>query len=1106
MTSAPDPRPERPRRRWGRRLFLGILLVTILGATIGWRYRVGIAEQTAQAVMQAFNLGDGLSFRVAEVEFGRIRLEDLRLGSGGPDAPDRPRAAAVEIAFRPAELVSGRIREVRLIRPVFAVDQTEAGGVSINGMDLSATDADPAPTDTFPNLPDVQRVEIVDAQIMLDVAGFEGVALGDGVIVRQETGGFLATLTVYGAAGDGRQATVTTEGAVLNYGPDQIAVAGPVKLSVADPAVGAAARADIFLNLRADADGALDLDAILMSASGRLGPEFGFGGGRGRLQARLPAGQPPAGRASLSLTQVRAPSTAFDIAAIDVRADDAGIHLAIDGVGPTGYLDLDLEAPDVAGPLGIGARGEIDARALAVFLTNVEASGRVRVEAGGSIDLQSMMRKPEIRHISGAAKITFEVPKVSISPVAPDGAVRGIADLELSGGVLNVTARGISLSGVNLPDELLAGLPADVRGAFAEPAFVRLGGPGIADTIIALSNRPDGGVSAVGRLGLAVSNPNLAVFLEGDAALATDKFGAVEHLESERLVVRMVDAVFGDAHFGGRMELFGLSGAGERFTAEATLEATASIKDVGIAVENVEFDLKGPFVLDAGQAQMRPEPGGQILIEGYAGPQLSAAGPVRLTLTPGRHSVTYDRQTDRLDAALDFAGFRTRGVLNADQIETGDVDLKLGGLGVALTEKGVAISLKAVAARFPAYDLVLGGGDARIAFGGAAAQSGRLVIARIYHDVEEPVFAPLTLRVDVEGRGERLSFKGALLAADDQARLDVDGFHDLPSGRGAARIVMPPIVFAPGVLQPQDFVPGLYRNIFETVGEIAASADIAWDQDGLTQETGVIDISLDKLRSSELTLDRMTSEFKLKGLFPPLSDGPQRVQVGRLDIGVPLVSGALTIDIISPEHIELSLEEFGLFGGIISSRESSVDPTGEKFELNLDVTGINLASILAFAEFGELQASGELEGRLPLKYDRGELRIDGGLLQTAAGGGVIRYKPAQIDEALSAVDRSSELALKAISNFAYNKFSIGINENDSEEIRLDIFMSGNSVDLFEGVPFEFNIVIEGPLRQIIQDSVGTIDLPEGVQELIDNGREFQTEPEPAPEAGLQPPQ
>lgn len=1100
MTSAPDPRSEQPRRRWGwgRRLILGVLLLVILGAALGWRYRVSVAEQAAQTVMRAFNLGDGLSFRVAEVEFGRVRLEDLSLG------PDGPRAAAFEIEFRPDELINGRIREVRLIRPVLAINQTETGDISIEGMDLLGADVDAELQQDFPKLPDVLRVEIIDAQIMLDVEGFEGVALGDGVIVRQETDGHLATLALHAAAGDGRQATLTTTEAILNYGPDRIAIAGPVRLSVADPAADAAVQATAFLNLHADPDGALDVDVILMSASGSLGQEFGFGGGRGRLQARLPAGQTPTGRASLSLMQVRAPSTAFDFAAIDFRADDAGILLALDGVGPTGYLALDLEAPDMAGPLGLGARGEIDARALAAFLPNVAASGRVRIEAGGSVDLEAMLLKPEVRHISGAAKVTLEVPKVSISPVAPDGAVRGVADLELSGGVLNVTARGISLSGVNLPDELLAGLPADVRGAFAEPAFVRLGGPGIADTIVALSNRPDGGFSAVGRLGLAVSNPNLAVFLEGDAALATDALGALEHLESERLVVRVVDAVFGDAHLGGRMELFGLSGAGERFTAEATLEATASFKGASVAVDNAEFDLKGPFVLDAGQALLRPEPGGQILIEGYTGPQLSAAGPLRLTLTRGRHSVTYDRQTDRLDAALDFAGFQTRGVLNADQIGTGEVDLKLGGFGVALTEKGVAISLKAAAARFPAYDLVLGGGDARIAFGGQAAQSGRLVIARIYHDVEEPVFAPLALRVDVQGRGERLSFEGALLAADAQARLDVKGFHDLPSGRGGARIVMPPIVFAPGVLQPQDFVPALYRRIFETVGEIAASADIAWDQDGLTQETGVLDISLDKLRSSELTLDRMISTFKFKGLFPPLSDGPQRIQVGRLDIGVPLVSGALTVDIISPEHVELGLEEFGLFGGIISSRESSIDPTGEKFELNLDVTGIDLASILAFAEFGELQASGELEGRLPLKYDRGELRIDGGLLQTAPGGGVIRYKPAEIDEALSAVDRSSELALKAISHFAYDKFSIGINENDSEEIRLDIFMSGKSLDLFEGVPFEFNIVIEGPLRQIIQDSVGTIDLPEGVQELINSGRELQIEP--APEAGLQPPQ
>ncbi|MGZ0187623.1 MAG: intermembrane phospholipid transport protein YdbH family protein, partial [Alphaproteobacteria bacterium] len=375
-----------------------------------------------------------------------------------------------------------------------------------------------------------------------------------------------------------------------------------------------------------------------------------------------------------------------------------------------------------------------------------------------------------------------------------------------------------------------------------------------------------------------------------------------------------------------------------------------------------------------------------------------------------------------------------------------------------------------------------------IALGAKSAQSGRLTIGRIRHLGDEPLIRPLSLQLDVKGQGDRLTFDGALKAAGDRAQLQVQGRHNLGSGIGEATLKMAPVVFAPGVLQPRDFVPALYRSILETLGEVAADAKVAWGPDGLTSENAALRLSIDKVSTGEIVVDRLATTFRLDKLLPPRTAGPQRIRIGRLDVGVPLARGVLDVNIISPNRVEIDIDRFDLFGGFIKSQRLVIDPTSNNFDAVLQVEGIDFARILAFAEFGELTATGRLEGRIPIHYKNGDLRVTDGLLKTSSGGGVLQYRPKGIDEALKKADRSTSLAIRALANFAYEEISVRINEVEAEEVRLDIFIKGKSLDVFDGVPFEFNIVIEGPLRQIVQESLAAPVLPPDIQDLVDRGK------------------
>lgn len=1098
--------PSKPGRR--RRLLLWIVLpLTLLGvaAGIGWSFRTSVGEMAARRAIDIAGLGDDIGFRMAKLEFGGLVLADILIG------PDGPRAREAEIVYAAGDLASGRIKSIRLLEPELKLIESEDGRIAVLGLPASLTGGDAPANDAdarFPALPDIGRIEIINGHIWIETQDASAVGVVDAEIVRDDDG-YLASLTLALADPNGRQATFRATDLAIAYEPESAELAGRIDLFLADAVAAAEAEATLWLQAEAVPAGGFEANVVVSEGRGHFGDQASIARMRGQASVVQGAEGPAQARLNLNLSRLTAPSAKFDFAAVIAEFEGSSGELVVDAIGPSGYVDLSIQAPEGIGPIILELRGEIDADVVAAASDDLDAEGRIRFVSELDVALDSILIDPRPRYVEGTVAATLEMPRLRIGDLAENGSAFGQIDLEIAGGALTTTTPGLAISGVNLPPALLADLPADVRRAFDEPAFVRLGGEGLARTLITVSQRSNGGMAAVGSLGVGVSNPNLAVFVEGDAAIGIDATGAVEHLESENMTVRLVEAAFGPATVSGRVDLAGLSGARSTYTADAKLEASARYAEEGFEVESAELELSGPLEISALQAVLEPRAGGAIVVKGYSGPQFSAPGPLRLTLTDrGARSIVYDRALEELDVALGFRGFKTRAFLNAEDGETGEVDLALGALGVTASDAGAALTLTDASAVIPAYDIALAGADGRIAFGGETAQTGRLTIRRISHLADPPLFRPLSLRVDVTGRGDRLDFEGALIAAGERARLDVKGRHRIASGVGEAAISLPPVVFAPGVLQPQDFVPGIYRTLLETIGEIGAEATVAWNADGLTAETGLIDISIDKLRTSEVTVEQLSGAIALDRLFPPSTDGPQRVRIGAIDIGVPLSSGAIEIDVISPEQVELRVEEFGLFGGLIDSQLIAIDPTQQSIEATLEVAGIDLSSILAFAEFGELSATGQLEGRLPLSYKNGELRINDGLIQTAGGGGELRYRPQAIDTALSEVDRSSELALKAIAHFAYDEISIRINEVDAEELRLDIKISGKSLELFEGVPFEFNVKIEGPIRQIIQESLAPIELPEDVQELLDGGQiivdEAESAPAPLPDAPPQP--
>ena len=224
--------------------------------------------------------------------------------------------------------------------------------------------------------------------------------------------------------------------------------------------------------------------------------------------------------------------------------------------------------------------------------------------------------------------------------------------------------------------------------------------------------------------------------------------------------------------------------------------------------------------------------------------------------------------------------------------------------------------------------------------------------------------------------------------------------------------------------------------------------------------------------------------MRFESLFPLATAPEQVLTIARMDVGVPLTSGRLVYRLHEDGRLEARLTEFDLFGGRIESEPMMLDIATGDVTAVLNVTGMPLAQLLELTRFGELSATGVLDGTIPIVVEDGEVAIRGGVLDSV-GGGVLRYRPAAVGPALREVDRNTELFLRAVENFHYDRIHVGLDEGDAEEMILRFEIEGRNPELYGGTPVARNISLTGPLRRMLSRSLALYRLPERIGDELE---------------------
>ena len=416
-----------------------------------------------------------------------------------------------------------------------------------------------------------------------------------------------------------------------------------------------------------------------------------------------------------------------------------------------------------------------------------------------------------------------------------------------------------------------------------------------------------------------------------------------------------------------------------------------------------------------------------------------------------------------MSAHLRLAG----GVLNARDV-AGEVTIPVGGapLALNLAARGITVSpgipgspmvsLSQAAITPNSVPLRATGIGAVI-----SSSADRLVvvvnIGELANLSEPAAFAPLRLIVQVilvDGHADIT----ITTAARSPFNLTVSGRYELASAKGLLLLTMAPVVFDPRGLQPHDLVPAVRGFAENVAGSVLLAGTIAW-HDGTLAPSLLLRIDNLAFTSGAAQVRGLRGAIGITKLWPPATTPNQLLSATIEAPGMPAATVSLRGQLTAKPA--LAIEEFAatIAGGKIATTPVTIDPAELALATTLRVSHLDLAEVTKLLAIDGLSGTGALDGDIPLNLANHKLAVHGGKL-AAKGPGALRYQPQNLPPQIAAAGQSVDLALKALSDFHYDRLSLDLDKSADGEGTVVLHMEGNNPALMSGQPFNFNIRVE----------------------------------------------
>lgn len=170
-----------------------------------------------------------------------------------------------------------------------------------------------------------------------------------------------------------------------------------------------------------------------------------------------------------------------------------------------------------------------------------------------------------------------------------------------------------------------------------------------------------------------------------------------------------------------------------------------------------------------------------------------------------------------------------------------------------------------------------------------------------------------------------------------------------------------------------------------------------------------------------------------------------------------------------------------LLGGRVRLPLMKFDTRKDVNAFGIEVDNIQLSELAKLEPNAEVEATGVLDGLLPIVITQAGVQIPGGNLFARDPGGVIRYNNAT-SQALKSSDQTVGLAMQLLEDFHYNQLESGVEYQPDGELNLALQFQGNNPDFFGGQATHLNVNLDYNLLDLLESLRISNDLIQKVED------------------------
>jgi len=277
-------------------------------------------------------------------------------------------------------------------------------------------------------------------------------------------------------------------------------------------------------------------------------------------------------------------------------------------------------------------------------------------------------------------------------------------------------------------------------------------------------------------------------------------------------------------------------------------------------------------------------------------------------------------------------------------------------------------------------------------------------------------------------------------------------------------VTMTPLAFHPRSFQPRDLFPALAGVVEDVEGTVGLSGMIGWSGGSLSP---VLVLHLGDLAFATAAgqIRALNGTVALNRLWPPTTPPGQTLAAVIEAPGLPPATVSLRGQLTGKPALRFERLAVELADGVIAAAPFTVDRAVLATDTVLAVDHVDLAAITKLLSIDGLSGTGTLDGGIPLRFSKGSLAIAGGHL-ASRGPGTLGYLPHDLPPEIAAAGQPVELALRALSDFHYDRLSLDLDKSAAGEGTVMLRLEGHNPQVLSGRQFNFNIRVESNFNRL----------------------------------------